>query len=141
MKKVAVIGAGQFGQNHARVYSEIETVELVAVCDSNPATAEQVAESYKVESVTDYRQLIGKVDAVSLAVPTVSHKEIACELLAAGIAVLVEKPIATTIEEADEMLEAASQSGAILQVGHLERFNPAVMAAAKIVTRPQFFEV
>lgn len=141
MKRIAVIGAGQFGQNHARVYSELEGVELIGVCDSDAATARRVAESYGVPFVTDFRELVGKVDAVSLAVPTVAHKDIACELLNAGVAVLVEKPIATTLEEADEMIEAARRNKVVLQVGHLERFNPAVTAASQIVTKPQFFEV
>lgn len=144
-KRVAVIGAGQFGQNHARVYAELAAqtaaVEFVAVCDSNPATAQRVAQAHNVAAVTDYRDLFGKVDAVSLAAPTVAHQAIACEVLNAGIAVLVEKPIAATLAEADEMIAAAARQQTVLQVGHLERFNPAITAARRIVTRPQFFEV
>jgi predicted dehydrogenase len=140
MKRVAVIGAGQFGHNHARVYSEIESVELVAVCDTNEATGRAIAQKYNTDFVADFRQLIGKVEAVSVAVPTVSHHQIACQLLDAGIAVLVEKPIATSLAEADEMIAAAERHKAVLQVGHLERFNPAVSAASRIITRPRFFE-
>jgi predicted dehydrogenase len=140
MKKVAVIGTGQFGHNHARVYTELETVQLVAVCDNNEAVGQAVAQKYNVPYVADFRELIGKVDAVSLAVPTVSHHEIACALLDAKIAVLVEKPIARTLAEAYEMIALAKQNGVVLQVGHLERFNPAVSAASRIITRPRFFE-
>jgi predicted dehydrogenase len=140
MKKVAVIGAGQFGHNHARVYSEINNLELVAVCDTNEVTGQAVAQKYNTDFVSDFRQLIGKVEAVSLAVPTVAHHEIACQLLDAGIAVLVEKPIASTLAQADEMIAAAERSNAVLQVGHLERFNPAVSAASRMITKPRFFE-
>lgn len=140
MKRVAVIGAGQFGQHHARVYSEIAGVELVAVCDTNEAAGQAIAQKYNSRYVADFRQLLGKVDAVSLAVPTVAHHPIACELLNAGIAVLVEKPIAATLAEADEMIATAERHHAVLQVGHLERFNPAVSATTGIITKPRFFE-
>lgn len=140
MKRVAVIGAGQFGHNHARVYSEIAGVELVAVCDTNEAAGRAVAQKYQTDFVSDFRQLIGKVDAVTVAVPTVAHHEITCQLLNASIAVLVEKPIAATLAEADEMIAAAERHRAVLQVGHLERFNPAVSAASRIITKPRFFE-
>lgn len=140
MKKVAVIGAGQFGHNHARVYSEIADVELVAVCDTNETTGQTIAQKYNTDFVADFRQLIGRVDAVSLAVPTIAHHEIACQLLNAGIAVLVEKPIAATLAQADEMIAIAESKNAVLQVGHLERFNPAVSAASRIITKPRFFE-
>ena len=140
MKRVAVIGTGQFGQNHARVYAEMAKVELVAVCDINKNIGHSIAQKYHVSFVTDFRELIGKADAVSLATPTISHHEIACELLNAGIAVLVEKPIAVTLAEADEMIETARRNNTVLQIGHLERFNPAVIAATRIATTPRFFE-
>ena len=140
MLRVAVIGAGAFGREHARVYSEITGLHLAAVCDLDESRGRPVAERYDVSFVSDYRNLIGKVDAVSVAVPTGSHQSIASDLLAAGIAVLVEKPIARTLAEADQIIEAARRSGAVLQVGHLERFNPAVAAAAQILTQPRFFE-
>jgi predicted dehydrogenase len=140
MKRVAVIGAGQFGHNHARVYSEIAGVELVAVCDINEATGRAVAQKYNTDFVADFRQLIGRVEAVSVAVPTVAHHQIACQMLDAGIAVLVEKPIAATLAEADDMIAAAERHNTVLQVGHLERFNPAVSAASRIITKPRFFE-
>jgi predicted dehydrogenase len=140
MKRVAVIGTGSFGQNHARIYNELPEVELVAVCDINEGVGHSVAEKYGVAFVSNFRELIGNVDAVSLATPTVSHHEIACQLLNAGIAVLIEKPISKTLEEADEIIATAERNQVSLQVGHLERFNPAVIAASQIVTKPRFFE-
>jgi len=140
MIKVAVIGAGAFGREHARVYSELADSHLAAVCDIDESRGRPVAERYGADFVTDYRDLIGRVDAVSLTVPTEAHAAIACDLFAAGISVLVEKPVARTLDGADQIIEAARRGGAVLQVGHLERFNPAVMAAARIVTQPRFFE-
>jgi len=140
MIKVGVVGAGVFGREHARVYSEVAGAHLAAVCDIDESRGRSVAEHYGAAFIADYRELIGKVDAVSLAVPTESHQPIACELLTAGIAVLIEKPIARTLDEADQIIEAASSGEAVLQIGHLERFNPAVMAAASIKSEPRFFE-
>ena len=140
MIRVGVIGVGSFGREHARVYAQSANAQLAMVCDINEASGKRVAEQFNAAFCTDYRELIGKVDAVSLAAPTVAHAEIACALLDAGIHVLVEKPIARTLDEADAMIRAAEQRGAVLQVGHLERFNPAVIAAQQIVTTPRFFE-
>jgi predicted dehydrogenase len=140
MIRVAVIGAGTFGREHARVYSEVAGAHLVAVCDIDQSRGRSAAERYGATFITDYHELIGNIDAVSLAVPTGSHSSIACELLESGIAVLVEKPIARTIEEADRIIESAKRSRAVLQVGHLERFNPAVISAARILAEPRFFE-
>jgi predicted dehydrogenase len=140
MIRVAVIGAGAFGREHARVYSEVAGVRLVAVCDIDESRGRAVAERYGASFVPDHRELIGKVDAASLASPTEAHGSIACELLDARIAVLVEKPIARTLDEADLMIHSARSSGAVLQAGHLERFNPAVISASRILTRPRFFE-
>jgi predicted dehydrogenase len=140
MKRVAVIGAGHFGREHARIYSKSDNANLVAICDANPSVGAAVASQYNVPFVSNFRELIGKVDAVSVVAPTLHHHSIACELLDAAIAVLVEKPIALTVQEADEIIAAASRNKAVLQVGHLERFNPAVAAASHIVTQPLFFE-
>ncbi|HYP27864.1 MAG TPA: Gfo/Idh/MocA family oxidoreductase [Blastocatellia bacterium] len=140
MTRVAVVGVGHFGREHARIYSESGRAELVAVCDTSEPSGREVAERYGTAYVPDFRELIGKVEAVSLAAPTVAHHEIACELLAAGIAVLIEKPISRTLEEADEIISLAERHNAVLQVGHLERFNPAVVAAGRILTKPLFFE-
>jgi predicted dehydrogenase len=139
MMRVAVVGAGHFGKEHARIYAASGAAKLAAICDLDAANGTAVAERYGAEFVGDFRELIGKVDAVSLAVPTISHYSIARELLEAGISVLIEKPISQTIEEADGLI-AASRGPSVLQIGHLERFNPAVAAAAEIVTNPLFFE-
>jgi predicted dehydrogenase len=111
------------------------------VCDVNETTAREIAAERNVEWTRDWRDLIGKVDAVSLVVPTESHSDIACRLLENGIHVLVEKPISRTLDEADEMIRAAHQGGAILQVGHLERFNPALVALRPHVRNPVYFEI
>jgi len=140
MTKVAVIGVGHFGTEHARVYSTCEGAKLVGLCDIDRGAGQQAADRFGVDFVPSYRDLIGSVDAVSLAVPTVLHHEIACELMDAGISVLVEKPIAATLDQADEMVALAQERGVVLQAGHLERFNPAVTAARKVATTPRFFE-
>jgi predicted dehydrogenase len=140
MIRAGVIGAGHFGREHARIYSSLENARLVAVCDIDESSGRPVAESYGAEFATGFRDLLGLVDAVSLAVPTVAHKALGCELLEAGIAVLVEKPMATSVSEADEMLASAVRGASVLQIGHLERFNPAVTSAAQIVNNPLFFE-
>jgi predicted dehydrogenase len=115
-------------------------VELVGLCDTDPGAGLKAAERFGVNFIPSHRKLVGLVDAVSLAVPTILHHEIACELMDAGISVLVEKPIAATLEQADEMVELARRRGVVLQAGHLERFNPAVTAARAVATTPRFFE-
>jgi predicted dehydrogenase len=144
MLRTAVIGVGHLGRHHARIHAEMATegrVSFLSVCDLEPERARSVADNWKVESTTDWHTLIGKVDAISLAVPTESHAEIACGLLAAGIHVLVEKPISRTLDEADQMISAARNGGAILQVGHAERFNPALIALRPHVKNPVYFEI
>src|SRR2546430_1282228 len=144
MLRTAVIGVGHLGRQHARIHSDLAAeglTEFVFVCDIDQRAASEIASEKKVKWTTDWRQLIGKAEAVSLAVPTVSHCEIACGLLEAGIHVLVEKPIARTLAEADEMIAAAAKSGALLQVGHLERFNPALAALRPYVRNPVYFEI
>jgi predicted dehydrogenase len=142
--KTAVIGVGHLGKQHARIHSVLAgegVADFVAVCDLNEQTARQIAAERNVEWTQDWKQLVGRVDAVSLAVPTEVHCEVACGLLEAGIHVLVEKPIARTLDEADEMIAAAAKSGATLQVGHLERFNPALVALRPHVKNPVYFEI
>jgi predicted dehydrogenase len=138
--KVAVIGTGHLGQAHARIYATLDTVELVAVCDTNEATGQAIAEKYQTRFVRDYRDLLDAVEAVSIATPTVSHHEITCACLQAGIHVLVEKPIARTLAEADEMLALAADKQRVLQVGHIERFNPAFALLQQQIRQPYFFE-
>jgi predicted dehydrogenase len=140
MKRAAVIGVGSLGRHHARIYHELEGVELVAVCDTDVERAREYAALYGCEALADYRELLDRIDMASVAAPTTDHARIGGDLLAAGIATLVEKPIAATIEEADALAAAARASGAVLQVGHVERFNPAVTAASRVVTTPRFIE-
>jgi predicted dehydrogenase len=141
MLRVAVIGVGHLGRHHARIYAAMPHVQLVGIADINADRGQQLATEYHTTYYPDYRALIAQVDAISLAVPTTAHCEIACEFLAAGVAVLVEKPIACTLVEADQMIRLAETNQVCLQVGHLERFNPAVVAVRDIVTTPRFFEV
>jgi predicted dehydrogenase len=138
--KTAVIGVGHLGQAHARVYDSLEQSELVAVCDINENQGRAIAERHATRYVRDYRELLGQVEAVSIATPTINHHEIALAFLEAGVHVLVEKPIARTLEEADEMIGVAESKNLILQVGHIERFNPAFVALSARVERPRFFE-
>jgi predicted dehydrogenase len=140
----AVIGVGSLGQHHARNYAELakEGVgEFVGVCDVNEENASKIAEKNGCEYWTDWHKLLGKVDAVSIVTPTETHCEIACAFLEKGANVLVEKPIALALEEADKMIETAEKSGAKLMVGHLERFNPAMVALRPHVTKPLYFEI
>ena len=139
--RVAVVGCGEFGRNHARVYRELETAELVGVLDLNKERATQVAQEFHTQTFQSMEELRGAVDAASVAVPTVAHEEVGCRLMEMGIDVLVEKPMARTVREADGLIDTANKNGRILQVGHVERFNPAVLAVEPVVNRPLFFEV
>jgi predicted dehydrogenase len=140
--RVAVVGAGEFGRNHVRVWRELEGVELAGVVDTNPDRAAKIASEFGTQVIRDLDALTAaRVDAVSLAVPTRDHAQVGCRLLDAGLDVLVEKPMAASLEEADRLIASAERNGRILQVGHVERFNPAVVAAQKIVLRPMFFEI
>src|SRR5207247_10166644 len=138
-----VIGVGHLGKQHARIQAALAeegSSVFTSVCDLDAERVMRVAQEWRADAKTDWRTLIGNVDAVSLAVPTESHCEIACGLLEAGIHVLVEKPISRTLEEADQMI-AASKKGAVLQVGHAERFNPALVALRPHVRNPVYFEI
>lgn len=140
MVRVGVVGVGYLGQHHARVYSEIPGVELVGVVDINRERAKEVARRYSTIPFFDYRDLFGRVDAVSIAVPTVLHRTIAGHFIEEGVNILIEKPVTTTLEEAKELMEMAAQKNVILQVGHIERFNSAVVELAKIVDNPIFID-
>jgi len=139
--RVAVVGTGEFGRNHARVYRELDGVELVGVFDENPERAATVAAEFQTLVLTRLEELLRRADAASVAVPTVAHAEVGCRLLQMGLDVLVEKPMAVNLSEADALLHAAKKNGRILQVGHVERFNPAVIAVEPILNHPLFFEV
>ena len=141
MTKVAVIGVGHLGKQHARLYAELGDVELVGVVDILQSRAQEISTLYKTAPYTDYRDLFGRVDAVSLAVPTTGHARVGVDLLEHGIDVLVEKPIASTAAEARTLIDAAARNRRVLQVGHVERFNPVVALAREVATQPQFFEI
>ncbi|HEY5069066.1 MAG TPA: Gfo/Idh/MocA family oxidoreductase, partial [Candidatus Acidoferrum sp.] len=138
---VAVVGVGEFGRKHARVYRELQNTELLGIFDRDAAKARAVAEEFHTRVFGNLDELRGCVKAASVAVPTESHSEVGCRLLDMGIDVLVEKPMATDLRQADALLAAAKKNQRILQVGHVERFNPAVIAVEPIVNRPLFFEV
>jgi predicted dehydrogenase len=138
--RVGVVGVGALGRHHARVYASLPDASLVGVADIKAGRAEEVAMPLETQAFTDYRRLLGKVDAVSIATPTTLHADIGAEFLDAGVNVLVEKPISHTLAEADQLINAAERSRRVLQIGHLERFNPAVKALREIVHRPRFFE-
>lgn len=139
--RIAVIGAGAFGKNHVRVVSESPRAQLTHIVDPNLKRAREQAETHHAAAVSSVDEIIGKVDAAVVAAPTSEHANIGCRLLEAGIDVLVEKPIAATVAEADRLVETAERHNRILQVGHLERFNPAVVELERIVTLPLFFEI
>ncbi len=128
--KVAVIGVGSMGRNHARVYWELPEVDLVGVADDNPTVAELIAKRYNTKPYADYRQLLDeqRPDAVTVSVPTIYHLDVALEVIRRGIHLLIEKPIARSIEEGQKIISAAEQAGTHLMIGHIERFNPAVIA-------------
>ncbi|MGC2246688.1 MAG: Gfo/Idh/MocA family oxidoreductase, partial [Terriglobales bacterium] len=144
---VAVVGVGAFGRNHARVYhalQESSDVRLVGVVDPDTSRADAVAREFGCKSFGSIAQMLtthSEVQAASVAVPTVLHLEVARTLMEAGVDVLIEKPVAATLAEADELARVAAAHKRVLQVGHLERFNPAVRATLPLVNRPMFFEV
>jgi predicted dehydrogenase len=139
--RVALAGAGAFGKNHLRVIHQSEHAELAGVFDLNPEHATRAAEPYGCRVFTSLEELAASADAAVIATPTIAHAETGCRLLAAGLDVMVEKPIAHTVEAARALVETATRHGRILQVGHLERFNPAVMALEKAIGKPLFFEI
>jgi predicted dehydrogenase len=139
--RLAVVGAGQFGRNHCRVVHESARAQLCFVVDRDLARAAEQAALYGAQPLTNAGELAGRIDAAVVAVPTTDHEEIGRMLLEAGIDVLVEKPIAPDLESADRLIESADRHGRILQVGHLERFNPAVIELQRRATLPLFFEI
>ena len=139
--RVAVIGVGHLGKHHARILASLPGVELVAVVDTNRARAEEIAAANGTRAVFDSRGLLGQVDAVTIAVPTERHREVALPFLTAGVPALIEKPIARSLEEADQLIEAAADAGVVLAVGQTERFNPALAAARPLIADPRFIEV
>lgn len=137
---VAVVGVGYLGKHHARIYSSLDGVDLRAVVDPDGEAAQNAVSLYGGRAVSDFRQILDDVDALSIVTPTSSHFEVALECLRAKKHLLIEKPITTTVEEADTLIEAAREFGCIVQVGHLERYNPALMAVREMVSDPGFIE-
>jgi predicted dehydrogenase len=138
--KTAVIGVGYLGKFHAEKYANLDNSELVAVVDANADTARAIADKYGVQALTDYTSLLGEVDAVSIAAPTTLHHKIARDFLEHCSHVLIEKPITVTVDEADDLIELALANELLIQVGHLERFNAAILDLDKILTTPTFIE-
>jgi len=138
--RAAVIGVGYLGRFHAQKYALLADCSLVGVVDSQAEAASRVAAEVQAPAFADFRQLLGKVDAVSIVTPTPTHYDIACAFLETGAHVLVEKPITETTEQAERLIGVARQYGRVLQVGHLERFNPTILAAEPLLTRPRFIE-
>jgi len=139
--RLAVIGVGHLGRHHARIASTLEGAQLIAVVDTNEERAAAASAATGAPARADYRDIIGDVDAVTIAVPTEQHRDLALPFLERGVAVLVEKPMARSVSEARELVDAARASGATLAVGHTERYNPAVGAVLPLVTSPRFIEV
>jgi predicted dehydrogenase len=140
--RIAVIGVGHLGQHHARLLASMSNVQLVGIVDTKPGRADEIAAKVGVPSFSHLRDLpLNGLDAATIAVPTVSHLDVALPLIDAGVSVLVEKPLASSMSDADRMIEAASRRGVVLAAGHTERFNPAVVAALPLVSTPRFIEV
>ncbi|MCC7548597.1 MAG: Gfo/Idh/MocA family oxidoreductase [Burkholderiales bacterium] len=138
--RAAVIGAGYLGNFHAQKYAALDGVELVGVADTDAARARDVAQRTGSSAHTDFRDLLGRIDAASIVVPTEGHFEVARACLEAGVHILVEKPVTRTVEEAHELVRLARDQARVFQVGHLERFNPAILAVREQISRPLFIE-
>ena len=136
-----MVGAGSFGRNHLRIIHQSEHAELAGVLDSSPERAAEASSTNSCPVLTSLEELAGKADAAVVATPTHTHAEIGRRLMELGLDVLIEKPLARTVDEARMLIETAARTGRILQVGHLERFNPAVAALETVITHPLFFEV
>lgn len=139
--RMAVIGVGHLGRHHARILASMPHVELLGVVDIVEGRAAEIAQAHGVAAFTDWRDVLDRLDAVSVAVPTESHLEVALPFLERGVATLVEKPLARTVAEADQLVAAARDRGVVLATGHTERFNPAVAVARPLIKEPRFVEV
>jgi predicted dehydrogenase len=140
--RVAVVGVGHLGQHHARLLAGMDEVRLAAIVDIKPGRAEEIASRYGAPAFTHLREVPpGDLDAATIAVPTVSHVEVALPLIDAGVPVLIEKPLASSLADADRLIDAAARRSVVLAAGHSERFNPAVVAALPLVSNPRFVEV
>ncbi len=137
---IGVVGVGFLGSLHARIFHQLDDVTLVGVCDCYKKRAKKTAKKYRTDYYLNYKDLIGKVEAVSIAVPTHLHHKIAKDFLKEGISVMIEKPITKTLDEADELIAIASKDNLVLQVGHIERFNSAIQAVENLLKEPRFIE-
>lgn len=140
MLNIGVIGVGYLGQHHARIFSELKNVRLAAIVDIDKVRADDIAAKYDSSAYTDFREIFDKVDAISIVTPTNTHFETALECINAGKDLFIEKPITSTPEEAERLIEEAEKKGIIIQVGHIERFNPAVLKVYSLIENPVFFE-
>lgn len=140
MLKVGVIGVGSIGRHHARIYSEMKNAVLVGIADHDIERARELASQYNCKAYKDHMEMMDEVDAVSIAVPTTLHHKVAMDFLKHGKDILVEKPITSTLQEADDLLSEADRRGLIIQVGHLERFNSGVSLISGLVEKPRFIE-
>jgi len=138
--RAAVIGAGYLGSFHAQKYAALDGARLVGVVDVDANRAREVAQRAGAPAYTDYREVLGEIDVASIVVPTEAHFEVARACMEAGVHILVEKPVTRTVEEANELVQLAARRGLVFQVGHLERFNPAILAVREQITRPLFIE-
>lgn len=138
--KAGVVGVGAIGRNHARIYSELDSVDLVAIYDANQELASQIAEEFGTTAVSTIEELVEKVDAVSVSTPTVTHREIGTLFLNAGKHILVEKPISDSVDDARALIDLAKEKGCVLQVGHIERFNPVMSQLEARLNSPKFIE-
>lgn len=138
--KVAVVGVGHLGSIHAKIYQEIENCSLIAICDIDKTRLKQISQGLNIPGYTNYRQLFGKVDAVSIVVPTKLHYKIAYDFLRHKIHTLIEKPFTTHIKEANSLIKTARKNNLILQVGHIERFNSAIRTIEELAPKPRFIE-
>lgn len=138
--RAGVAGAGAMGRNHARVYSQLPDVDLTVIYDADAARAEAVAAEFGATPVSSLEELSALCDVASVAVPTVAHREVGCRLMDLGVHILMEKPIAPTVEDARVLVETAARTGKVLQIGHIERFNPVLRELEKKLTHPRFIE-
>lgn len=139
--RVAVVGVGYLGRIHAKIYANMDNVKLVAVVDTDPSAAASAADEYNCQALTHTDGLVGQIDAVSIVVPTSLHLTVSRSFLEAGVHMLLEKPVAASVAESTEIVELAEKNRAILQIGHLERFNAGIMKLAELASNPRFIEV
>ena len=138
--RIGVVGVGHLGSIHARIYKELKTCSLVGVCDIDNSRLAEISRNLNVPGFTDYKELLGRVDAVSIATPTKLHYQVASDFLRHNVHTLVEKPFTTHLKEADSLIKLAAKNKLILQVGHIERFNSAFTATQKLIRHPKFIE-